>query len=1082
MSWYRRWMFSAVSLALVTSLLPLGGGSASAAEEPPPPAVFNPGFEEADGLSGWTRSFGVGIAENTAVASTAEKYEGARSLLLDDRSAVHPLGMESTPFAVTPAAGYSVSAMMKVETGSMALYIRFFDANGTKIGEAANWLTPTDGAWAKNAVSAVVPDKAVTGTVLLYSSGAGVTRGYADAVGIEPNRTGTFERIGGIVKGMINEDSAIGSENGKPVLYSVFKGRGETPTVFAVIDALSREVLGTYPMPGVEAAWGVKVATDGQVYIGTHYNGGLYRYNPGTKQFDYLGQFGSETHVFSMVAGPNGKIFAGTYPGGRLYEYDPAAGAIQDLGRPDPEEKYLRSLAYDAERNVLYAGAGGTKSRIYKIGPDGSKKGLLSTLIPGGGDSYAWPYGMDFEEDRLFVKFSNGDLLVVRPDDTIDYYDPAGMDIHSGQVAAIPGQPGRVLFTLGANFYAYDSASRSSELVAKVEGGVNFQDGRFVDLQSPEWPGQTFVGLGSYGNVMYYNQDTGRTAVQPVQYEGAPILIQSIHQGTEGKIYAAGYMSGFTSYDPATGAVSETNPLGQIESSAIRNGKLLLGAYAGGRVLEYDPNQPFSAQNPRQLFDLRAYDQDRPFAMVYDEEHDRLFVGTVPNTTSLQGALAMYDFATGRLEVFRNLALNQSVISLAYKDGLVYVGTTVYGGLGTSGPTETNAKLVVFDPATKRKVFETIPVSGRKGVTGLTIAPDGSLWGVAEDMIFKFDTASRKVVSKIAKLRRYSASGTTWTWGFLRFAPDGNLYGTSRGQFFMVKPETLEFVMLNGSYGNYLNIDASGHLYFSDNDTTLWKYTPPGMEPADEAPPVTTASLQPSEPNGENGWHTVPVTVQLEATDDRSGVTETVYSLDQGASWQRYTSPLAFTQDGVYAVQYRSSDQAGHTEDARTLAFRLDRTPPVITVASPVSGVHPDSEELDVQVEATDEQAGVDAGLLRITLDGQPVQPGEKLSLYLLPLGTHTLHVTAVDLAGNRRESTATFETRATQESLLALLARFGQSGQVSQPGILNSLVKKAEHADWAALVHEVEALSGKQVAADAASILLRDARALLTP
>ncbi|WJH33773.1 hypothetical protein N6H14_27830 [Paenibacillus sp. CC-CFT747] len=336
---------------------------------------------------------------------------------------------------------------------------------------------------------------------------------------------------------------------------------------------------------------------------------------------------------------------------------------------------------------------------------------------------------MDFEEDRLFVKFSNGDLLVVTPEDTVDYYDPDGQDIHSGAVASIPGQPGKVLFTLGYNLYVYDSSTRSSTLLKEIEGGTNFHDGAFVDLKSTEWPGMTFVGMGAYGNMLYYNLSTGKTLVEPAHYSGAPILIQSIHKGLDNKMYVAGYMSGLASYDPVTGAVSDTNPLGQIESSAIRKGKMILGAYAGARILEYDPAKPFSGSNPVQLFDMRKDSQDRPFAMAYAEDRDQLFVGTVPNTTSLQGALAMYDFATGKLDVFRNIVKNQSLISIVYKDGLVYAGTTVYGGLGTDGPTETSGKLIIFDPATKTKIYESAPVTGRKGVTGLSVGPDGLIWG-----------------------------------------------------------------------------------------------------------------------------------------------------------------------------------------------------------------------------------------------------------------------------------------------------------------------------------------------------------------
>lgn len=1035
---------AAAASCLCLSLLPSAGFAAESASAPPV-VVQNAGFEEpvtGTDIPGWNQVFGKGESNVFYQVTSAEKYEGNQSLLLDDRNSAKALGLETTPFTVVPGTGYSASAMMKVESGSMAIYFRFFNAAGAKIGESANWVTPTSGQWVKNATSSVVPADAVSATVLLYSSAAGVTRGYADAVRVEENKIGTFERIGGIVNGMINEDAAVGVEDGKAVVYTVFKGRAEVPTSFFVIDALTRDVLRSFPMPGVEAAWGVKVATDGRVYIGSHYDGGLYRYTPGVRSFEHLGRFGSETHVFSLVAGPGGKMFAGTYPGGKLFEFDPAIGEIRDLGVLDPEQNYVRSLAYDAQRDVLYAGVGGSKSRIFKINPDGTRKELLGSRIPGGGDTYAWPYSMGFAEDRLFVKFSNGDLLVLRPDDTIDYYDPNGMDIHSGQVASIPGQPGRVLFANSGHLYAYDSATRSTTLLKQIKSGVNFQDGQFVDLNSAEWPGLTFVGMGQYGKMLYYNLSTDRTSVVPAIYSGAPILIQSIHTGPDKKMYVAGYMSGFTSYDPVNGAVSDTNSLGQIESSAIRNGKMLLGAYAGARILEYDPKLPFSGSNPRQLFDLRAHSQDRPFAMAYAEDRDQLFVGTVPNSTSLQGALAMYDFATGQLDVFRNIIPNQSIVSLIYKDGLIYAGTTVYGGLGTGGPTETNAKLFIFDPVTKTKVFETIPVTGRKGITGLSVGPDGLIWGVAEDTIFKFDPSSRQFVYKAAKLRRYKADGTTWTYAFLHPGDDGNMYGTSRGQFFMIKPETSEFVLLNGSYGNYLNRDAYGNFYFSDNSSDLWKYTPPGSA-TDMNPPVTTA-VYGSNPNA-TGWFNQNVDIILSSADD-DAVKEMTYRLEGAMQTEPVKvngdrASVQVNRDGVTVVRYAAIDRSGNQEPEKELTVRLDRTKPTITVTG--AGAYTIDQHVTVGCTAADSVSGVVYSSCSSAL--------VNADAYTIGDGPHTLNVRAEDAAGNVEEVAISYEINVTYDSLIRLSERLLDAGPGSQ-GHATALQAHLRNAEKAGL------------------------------
>ncbi|WP_409345940.1 OmpL47-type beta-barrel domain-containing protein [Paenibacillus sp. MBLB4367] len=101
----------------------------------------------------------------------------------------------------------------------------------------------------------------------------------------------------------------------------------------------------------------------------------------------------------------------------------------------------------------------------------------------------------------------------------------------------------------------------------------------------------------------------------------------------------------------------------------------------------------------------------------------------------------------------------------------------------------------------------------------------------------------------------------------------------------------------------------------------------------DATAPVTAATVSPAQPDGKNGWYVQPVTVSLGASDDSSGVVSSAYSSDGGATWQTYTGPVMFDQDGEYALSYRSTDNAGNVEAAKTVAFKIDRTAPTAKVA-----------------------------------------------------------------------------------------------------------------------------------------------------
>ncbi|WP_158560401.1 Ig-like domain-containing protein [Paenibacillus contaminans] len=102
----------------------------------------------------------------------------------------------------------------------------------------------------------------------------------------------------------------------------------------------------------------------------------------------------------------------------------------------------------------------------------------------------------------------------------------------------------------------------------------------------------------------------------------------------------------------------------------------------------------------------------------------------------------------------------------------------------------------------------------------------------------------------------------------------------------------------------------------------------------DQTPPVTDAQVDGIE-NG--GWYTNGATLMLSAADIVSGVDRTEYSLDNGSSWNVYSSPITFDQDGSYTISYRSKDRAGNVETERTIAFRIDMTAPTASVAYSVT-------------------------------------------------------------------------------------------------------------------------------------------------
>jgi hypothetical protein len=101
----------------------------------------------------------------------------------------------------------------------------------------------------------------------------------------------------------------------------------------------------------------------------------------------------------------------------------------------------------------------------------------------------------------------------------------------------------------------------------------------------------------------------------------------------------------------------------------------------------------------------------------------------------------------------------------------------------------------------------------------------------------------------------------------------------------------------------------------------------------DITPPVTTHTLDPPEPDGENGWYVSDVTVTLNATDDWFGVKEIRYTMHGGAEQIIYGDSGTFilTDDGHnIVVDYWAIDNAENVESKKTILplIDIDQKPP----------------------------------------------------------------------------------------------------------------------------------------------------------
>lgn len=117
-----------------------------------------------------------------------------------------------------------------------------------------------------------------------------------------------------------------------------------------------------------------------------------------------------------------------------------------------------------------------------------------------------------------------------------------------------------------------------------------------------------------------------------------------------------------------------------------------------------------------------------------------------------------------------------------------------------------------------------------------------------------------------------------------------------------------------------------------------------------------------------------------------------------------YTSGTAISTEGTHTLSATASDAFGHTSQAASVTFTIDRTPPTVTIASPSDNFTTGAETIEVRGTAT----GGDIATVRVnSVPATVVADGSFSATVNLDLGPNVLIAAATDRAGNVGTATA---------------------------------------------------------------------------
>lgn len=602
-----------------------------------------------------------------------------------------------------------------------------------------------------------------------------------------------LENRGSPISSLTVVEGAFGTaSNGDLVAYAAPMGENAALNVSSVTFPAATTQSGTYPMPGASGDATIAVAPDGGVYVGTFYQGHLFRYDPKTTAMTDLGvPSEGATYLYGLTVAPDGTVYGGTYPTAHVWSYSPSGG-FTDLGAvtDDPTIKYVRSTVYDPAHHALYAGTQ-ADGRLFRM--DLATREVSGVALEGSATSIS---DLDYAQGRVLVNYG-GSLRVV------DTATATEVPVHDGDAGGATtttyplaargvseGKAGGVYFSTVADgvvaLVRYDLATDTVQLTGNTvtRGALIGYGFRHEDVG---WVLYGFAGNYSGGGFRY-ELSTGASSSLQFQISPAPSPLQHVLPTADGRrVFVNAFLNGNTSvYDVASGGSTAVARVGQVEDWVLDGDSVQAGTYPYGSLVSL----PAATGTPVTTF-TRLQDSDQQIRPIEAKVHDgRIWYGTEPDYGLHGGAIAVLDPASGEVAVTRDIVPDHSISALEFDGDTVIAGSTTTGGTGTD-PAPGDARLARWDPVAKQVLTSTTPVAGAGSITALSVR-DGLLYGLADSTLFVADPKTLEVRRTLSLGVAPGAANSGELW----FHPNGYLYVSVGDSVMVVDPLALEATTL----------------------------------------------------------------------------------------------------------------------------------------------------------------------------------------------------------------------------------------------------------------------------------------------
>ncbi len=490
--------------------------------------------------------------------------------------------------------------------------------------------------------------------------------------------------------------------------------------------------------PAGAGSWALLQVPGDRLVVGTFYDGKFMVFDLQRMEFVKTADFPGESYIWNLAIGGDGRVYGGTYPGAKLGALDFNTYTVEDCGAPAPPNMYLRYVSALPDGRIL-CNFGMEKPVNLIYDPRTKKFEEAPPALQGVSRGVSW----------------SGYFLV-------------GSQVLDGKTL----QPVEPPFPLppGEGGWAVDVNLSTDEVLYLHRGGAIHRyakgEGKWQRLASVELRGGGIYAATAKGELLgvrgqdYFVIQPGDTQVtlKPIPVESAPRPTLFLRLDNKGRLWGGPHF-GQTLFwmDTRTGKAANTgtvcNSGGEVYDVAFVNGKVYAVAYAGGDIVQYDPEAPWDQWNnvnPRVIASVGEKGYIRPTAGVLLGADGKLYSGWMAKYGVYGGAIAITDPTTGETVLLENPLGEQAVEGLAVDEKFLYVGTSL-GANGLPNKAGEWARFGVVDRTTKQVVFRQ-EFEGASGVRTFWLdTPTKRLAFSVDGELRLFDTVSRQFLDPSAE-------------------------------------------------------------------------------------------------------------------------------------------------------------------------------------------------------------------------------------------------------------------------------------------------------------------------------------------